>query len=219
MKFVIQLVLWVIIAALGYLIFNAVYGEVRFNDLKVVRYQKVVDKLEDIRDSQLAYKQIEGKFAGNFDELVRFVDTANFTITQRRDTVILDKERTKAFRVDMMKDTVLVDTLGTKPIKDSLFGGTDRYKKLMDVPLTGDKKAKFEMKAGTVTKNDIKIPVFEAKVAKDVVLYDQPNDFLNKEKQVMSVDGINGAYISVGSMTEVKTTGNWPNRYGEQDDN
>ncbi len=89
----------------------------------------------------------------------------------------------------------------------------------MDVPLTGDKKAKFEMDAGTITKNDIKIPVFEAKVAKDVVLYDQPSDFLNKEKQVLSVDGINGAYISVGSMTKVETTGNWPNRYGNEDDN
>ena len=218
MKFVIQLVLWVVIFALGYLIFKAVYGEVEFNKLKEVRYQQVVNKLEDIRDSQLAYKQVEGKFAGNFDQLVRFIDTANFTILQRRDTVILDKERTKAFRVDMTKDTVLVDTLGTKLVKDSLFGGSDRYKTMMDVPLTGDKKAKFEMDAGTITKNELKIPVFEAKVAKDVVLYDQPQDFLNKEKQVLSVDGINGAYISVGSMTNVKTIGNWPNKYGNQDE-
>ncbi len=101
MKFVFQLILWVIIAALGYLIFNAVYGEVRFNDLKVVRYQKVVDKLEDIRDSQMAYKQNTGKFAKNFDDLIRFVDTAKFTITQRRDTTVLDEEQTKAYGVDM----------------------------------------------------------------------------------------------------------------------
>lgn len=218
MKFVIQLVLWVVIAALGYLIFNAVYGEVEFNKLKVVRYQKAINKLKDIRDSQLAYKQITGKFANDFDQLVRFVDTAHYTITQRRDSVILDKERTKAYGVDMMKEIIITDTLGTKLVKDSLFGGTDRFKTMMNVPLTGDKTAKYEMQAGSVTKNNLKIPVFEAKVAKDVLLYDQPKDFVNKEKQVLSVDGVNGAYITVGSMDEVKTIGNWPNKYGKEDE-
>ena len=218
MKFVIQIVLWVIILALGYLIFNAGYGEVKFNDLKVGRYQKAIDKLKDVRDSQMAYKQITGKFANNFDDLIRFVDTAEYTITQRRDTTILDKERTKAFGVDMFSEEILVDTLGTKLVKDSLFGGTDRYKTMMDVSVEGGKTAKIDMEAGTITKNDIRIPVFEAKIAKEQLLADQPSDFVNKEKQVVSVDGVNGAYISVGSMTEVKTIGNWPKSYGEEDD-
>ena len=69
MKIVIQLVLWVVIGVLGYLLFNAVYGEVKFNDLKVVRYQKAVNKLKEIQKSQMAYKQITGKFAEDFDQL------------------------------------------------------------------------------------------------------------------------------------------------------
>ncbi len=216
MRIVIQIVLWIVIVGLGYLLFNSIYGEVQFNELKQVRYQKAINKLIDIRDSQLAFKQVTGKFAKNFDELERFIDTAEFTITQRRDTTVLDEERTKSYGVDMMKEMILTDTLGTKPVKDSLFGNTDRYKTMMNVPGTN---AKFEMDAGTITSNDIKIPVFEAKVAKEVILQDQPKDFVNKEKQVISVDGVNGAYIRMGSMTDVKTAGNWPKSYGGGDEN
>ncbi|WP_416442814.1 hypothetical protein ACH3O9_18175 [Leeuwenhoekiella sp. A16] len=217
MKFVIQVALWIVIGVLGYLVFNSVYGEVKFNELKVVRYQKAIEKLKDIRSSQLAYKQVTGKFAKNFDDLVRFIDTAEFTLTARRDTLVLDEEQTRAYGVDTMKEETIIDTLGYASIKDSLFGNTDRYKTMMKVPVKGI-DANFEMDAGTVSKNDINIPVFEAKVAKDVLLHDQPKDFISKEKQVISVDGVNGAYLSVGSMTDVKTGGNWPQSYGDNED-
>lgn len=216
MKLVIQLALWVVIGVLGYLLFNSIYGEVKFNDLKVVRYQKAIKNLKDIRAGQLAHKTVTGKFAKNFDDLVQFIDTAEFTLTQRRDTLVLDVAQTKAYGVDTMKEEIIIDTLGTRAVKDSLYQGTDRYKTMMNVPVKGI-DAKFEMDAGTIVKNDIPIPVFEVKVAKDVLLHDQPSDYLVKEKQVVSVDGVNGAYLSVGSMTDVNTNGNWPKSYGDND--
>lgn len=212
MRLVLQLFLWIVIAALGYLLFNSVYGEVKFNDLKIVRYQKAVDKLKDIREAQLAHKQVTGKFANDFPSLIRFIDTAEFTLTQRRDTTVIDEEQTRAYGVDVRKEIILTDTLGYKSVKDSLFGGNDSYKNLAQVPVKGV-DAEFEMQAGTLSVNDAAIPVFEARVAKDVLLYDQPKDYLNKEKQVVSVDGVNGAYLTVGSMTEIKTEGNWPKSF------
>lgn len=217
MKIVLQIILWIVIAALGYLLFNSVYGEVKFNELKEVRYQKSVEKLKDIRDSQLAYKQINGRFAKNFDELVTFIDTASYVLTQRRDTTVLDVEQTKAYGVDSYKEIILTDTLGYYPVKDSLFKGSRNYKSLKKVPIKGI-DADFEMEAGTILKNDIKIPVFEAKVAKDILLHDQPKDYVMKEKQVISVDGVNGAYLSVGSMTDISTNGNWPKSYDDKND-
>ena len=217
MKLVIQIVLWVVIGALGYALFNSVYGEVKFNDLKVVRYQKAIEKLKDIRAAQLAHKQVTGTFAKNFDDLIRFVDTAEYTLTQRRDTTVLDEAQTRAYGVDSYTEETIIDTLGTKPVKDSLFGNTDRYKTMMKVPVKGV-DANFEMEAGTVTINDVRIPVFEAKVAKDILLNDQPKDYVSKEKQVISVDGVNGAYLSVGSMDKVDTGGNWPQSYGDNED-
>ena len=212
LKIVVNLVLWVIIIVLGYFTFMSVYGEIQFNELTEKRYEKVIDKLVDIRDAELAYKQVNGKFTDSFDELIKFVDNAQFTITQRRDSVVKDEEKSKIFGVYMPKDIVVVDTLGYKPVKDSLFGTDTRYKNMMNVPV-GEEGAKFQLKAGTLDD----IPVFEASVDKSVILYDQPKNLIEKEKQVISVDGVNGPTLKVGSMEEVTTKGNWPKNFSKEE--
>jgi hypothetical protein len=87
---------------------------------------------------------------------------------------------------------------------------------MMNVPV-GKEDAKFELKAGILEQNDVKIPVFEAKVLKNIILFDQPRDLVIQENQVISVDGVNGNALKVGSMEEVNTNGNWPKVYGAND--
>lgn len=215
MKLVIQLLLWIVIIFLGYMVFNAVYEPIQFNKVKEKRYAKVIDRLKDIRAAQLAHQEITGNFEKDFDKLVRFIDTAEFTLTQRRDSTVMDEEYRKAFGVDKYKDIVVIDTLGRASVKDSLFKNSTRYKDMMIVPVDGI-DAKFTMDAGTMVKNENKIPVFEAKVAKKVILHDQDKDLIMAENQVVSVDGVNGPFIKVGAMNEIKTTGNWPTVYGEE---
>ncbi|RIA09605.1 hypothetical protein OE09_1446 [Flavobacteriaceae bacterium MAR_2010_72] len=213
LKPVIHLVLWVVIAILSYATFMSVYEEIQFNQLKDKRYAVIIEKLKDIRDAELAHKQVTGKFTDNFDNLVRFVDTAKYTITQRRDSTILDVEATRRFTVDMYKDIVVIDTLGFVPVKDSLFGADPRYKTMMNVPEgAGEPGAKFELKAGMLDG----IPVFEASVKKSVILYDQDRNLVKKEEQVVSVDGVNGPALKVGSMDEINTNGNWPKNYSKE---
>ncbi|MGJ8593617.1 MAG: hypothetical protein ACSHXF_13780 [Aquaticitalea sp.] len=211
LKIVVNLVLWVIIIALGYFTFMSVYGEIQFNQLKEKRYAVVIEKLIDIRDAELAYKQVNGKFTDSFDELVKFIDNGEFTIVQKRDTTVKDEEMTRRFGVDMTKEVVLVDTLGTRRVKDSLFGADTRYKNMMDVP-GGQPGAKFKLEAGTLDD----IPVFMASVDKAVILHDQDKNLIEKEEQVVSVDGVNGPTLMVGSMTEIKTKGNWPISYSKE---
>ncbi len=213
MKLVIQLLLWLVIGFLAYMTFNSIYEPIQFNKIKRERYAPVIERLKDIMNSEMAYKQVTGKFTGDFDKLIEFVDTAKYTIVQRRDSTVLDVEQTKAYGIDINKEITIVDTLGFVPVKDSLFGNSNRYKEMMFVPTT-DKSEKFSLEAGTVMKNETPIPVFEAKVAKSVLLKDQSKDLVHMENQVLSVDGINGEYIRVGSMDEVKTNGNWPKFYG-----
>lgn len=214
MKLVIQLVLWVVIIFLGYLVFNAVYEPIQFNKLKEKRYAKVIERLMDIRAAQLAHQDVTGKYAKDFDGLIKFIDTAEFVVVQRRDTTVMDEEYRKAFGVDKLKDIVLIDTLGYASVKDSLFKGDNRYKQMAIVPVDGV-DAKFEMDAGTILKNDNTFPVFMVRVDKAVVLHDQDKDLVLQEKQVVSVDQVNGPYISVGSMEDVNTTANWPDSYGQ----
>ncbi|GAA0744395.1 MULTISPECIES: hypothetical protein [Flavobacteriaceae] len=212
LKPVINIVLWAVIAYLAYSTFMSVYGEIQFNQLKEKRYAVVIEKLKDIRDAELAHRTVTGKFTDNFDDLVKFIDTAQYTITQRRDSTVIDEELTRRYGgVETTKDIVIIDTLGFVPVKDSLFGADTRYKTMMNVPV-GQEGAKFELKAGMLDE----IPVFEAKVDKSVILFDQDKNLVKKEKQVISVDGVNGPSLKVGSMDEVKTIGNWPINYSKE---
>ena len=72
--------------------------------------------------------------------------------------------------------------------------------------------AKFELKAGMLED----IPVFEASVDKSIILNDQDKNLVAKEKQVVSVDGVNGPSLKVGSMEEVNTNGNWPQNFSKE---
>ncbi|SDS64384.1 hypothetical protein SAMN04487764_2697 [Gillisia sp. Hel1_33_143] len=216
MKLLFQLLLWIVIIFLGYLVFNAVYDPIQFNKVKEKRYSKVIDRLKDIRAAQLAHQEITGSFEKDFDGLIKFIDTAEFVLTQRRDTTYLDEEYRKAYGVDKLKDDYVIDTLGYASVKDSLFKNSDRYKKMMIIPVEGV-DAKFEMSAGTLVKNDSKIPVFEVKVPKKILLFDQDKDLIMQEEQVVSVEGVNGPFITLGSMEEIKTEGNWPRAYDDKE--
>ena len=215
MKLIIQIVLWVIIIFLGWQLYIAVIGPVQFNKKKIARYEKVIAKLIDIKTAQLAYQEINGGFSGDFDSLVRFLDTAQFAITERRDSSYADVAKNKAYGIDegYYIDVIVVDTLHFASVKDSLFKGDDRYKSIMNVP---DTDAKFEMKAGKLDKNGILYSVFEAKIIKNIVLEGLNKDLIKQEAQTNSVDGVNGPYIKVGSLTDISTSGNWPKLYDKK---
>ena len=172
------------------------------------------DKLKDIRDAQEAYKVVNGKFANDFNSLIKFIDTASYTITQQRDSSFMRFD--KNYGIELQQDTIIIDTLGFVKIKDSLFKNSDRYKTMMNVPYAQNDE-KFEMKADIIDKQGYKAPVFEAKVKKDVVLYDQPADQLARENAHQSVEEVNGTEIKVGSLTDVSTNGNWPPIYDRKD--
>ena len=87
---------------------------------------------------------------------------------------------------------------------------------MMNIP-SAEPGAKFELKAGFLEENGFRIPVFEAKAMKSVILYDQDKNLIAKENEVISVDGVNGDVLRVGSMDEVNTNGNWPKTYASKE--
>ncbi len=200
---------------LGYKIYQSINAPIEFNKVKRERFSKVIAKLKDIRDSQEAYKMVNGKYANDFESLIKFIDTGNYTITSQRDSSFMRYD--KAYQIDMQQDTVIIDTLGTVKVKDSLFGADDRYKNMMNVPYAQNNE-KFEMKADIIDKSGFKAPVFEVKVKKDVLLYDQPEDLVARENALQSVEEVNGTEIKVGSLTDVSTNGNWPPIYDRKID-
>jgi hypothetical protein len=223
MKLILQLVLWVLIIFLGWKLYSSINGPVEFNKKRDARYGKVIKKLKDIRAAELAHKEIAGKFTSDFDSLVRFLDTAQFANIQRRDTSYADEKKNLAYGLDSktggyILETVLLDTLGFTSVRDSIFGGTDRYKTMMNLSLelegiTGT----VELKVGEIIKNRNTYSAFEARIAKKVVLEGLNKDLIQQEEQVVSVEGVNGAFISVGSLEEIDTSGNWPKIYDAEE--
>ena len=210
MKTGIQILLWILCAGLAYLIYQSVTGPIVFQKAKEERFSKVISSLKDIRKSQEAHKTVKGKYAKDFKSLIAFIDKDQYTITQQKDSSFVRFD--KSFGIDMPVDTVIIDTLGFVSVKDSLFKKDDRYKSMMNVPgaLGGEK---FEMKTDIISKGAYQASVYEVKIEKNAILGDQPKDLLERENTHNSVEEVNGKYISVGSLTQVSTNGNWPPVY------
>ena len=200
---------------LAYILIFSIYGKINFNKLKEKRYKVVIENLKDIRDSELAHRTVTGQFQANWDSLVKFIETEKFTITQRRDSTIIDEKLTRLYGVDTTKEIVIIDTLDFVSVKDSLFGADPRYKTMMNIPTLNDGQ-QFELKAGLLEQNGVNIPVFEASVSKKVLLFDQDKNFVDLECEVKSVEGVNGPSLKVGSMDEINTNGNWPKNYSNE---
>ena len=215
-KRALELFLWVLSIFFASQIYSSINGPIKFNQVKNDRYTIVIDRLKDIRSAQIAHKDVNGFYANNFDSLVNFIDNGIFTLIEKRDSSYLEYNRT--YRIDMLKEVEIVDTLGFVSVKDSLFGNNESYKMMAKVPIDGT-DSEFSIKADIIDKNGYQVPVFEVKVKKEIVLFDQNKDLLDQENKVISVDGVNGPEIILGSMTDVSTSGNWPTIFDAKNKN
>ena len=195
----------------GFKIYNSIMAPVEFKQEKVKRYTAVIDNLKDIRNSQLAHKTITGTYAKDFATLEKFVESAQFAIVEKRDSSYIEFD--KVYKIDKLKEVVIIDTLSFEPVIDSLFRGTDRYKKMKFVPYAKNDKEVFKMETKTIEISGYNAPVFKVSVLKDIVLFDQNKDLLLQENRIISVDEVDGNQIFVGSLDKVSDSGNWPTSY------
>ena len=78
------------------------------------------------------------------------------------------------------------------------------------IPIEGVKDSMFKIASEIINKNGYKVPVFEVKISKKIVLFDQNIDLIKQEQETIAVDGVNGPEIVLGSLSKVSTSGNWP---------
>ena len=207
MKTGIQAFLWLLCIFFSFKIYDSINKPINFNEVKYNRYYDVIDRLKEIRTAQIAYKDVNGVYSDNFDSLVNFIDNGIFTLLEKRDSSYLEYDR--VYRIDMLKEIVVIDTLGFVSVKDSLFKDNTSYKEMNKIPIKGIDTI-FEIDARIIMINDYKAPVFEVKVSKNIVLFDQDEDLLKLENETISIEGVNGPEIVLGSLNEVSTNGNWP---------
>ena len=91
--------------------------------------EKIINKLKMIRNAQIAFQNVNGKYTDNWDSLINFVDSGKIFIIQRR-------EETTLLEYGAEETVLYLDTLGSVSVMDSLFSNYPKFisKNLKNVP-------------------------------------------------------------------------------------
>ena len=213
-RWIASLALLILAGFLVFKIYDGIMKPINFNKKKQVRYAKVIENLKIIRDAEIAYYEVNGNYTDKEDILVSFIDTAQRAIVEMRDTVIKVNKGTKWQPVMVDVEQRIKDTIAYEPILIQ-FEGKD-YKNMFNVP--GVEGKKFLVEIGVIEKvAGLEVPVFEVKTEKKDILKGMDNSLVKQELEAITTDEIKGEYVSVGSLSEVTTGGNWPPSYDKGD--
>ncbi|QTE22865.1 hypothetical protein [Polaribacter cellanae] len=210
LRWLASLLLLFVAIFLGIKIYNGIMEPINFNKAKVKKFAKVVENLKIIRDAEVKHYEATGKYTANKTALISFVDTAKLALTNTR-TVVEKVNKGGGIIVDVEKR--VTDTIGYEPVL-KYFEGKD-YKNMFKVP--GLEGKEFELEVGTVEKiPGLVVPTFMAKTPKAALLKGENESLIKQELEAIATDQIKGEYISVGSLDEVTTGGNWPTSYDKK---
>ncbi|MEX2594420.1 MAG: hypothetical protein WD426_16740 [Anditalea sp.] len=187
---ILSAVFLIVALGLGYMLYQSV-DRVMEEEKRVARTEaRIIEKLQMLRDAQIAYQAANGDYAGNWNDLKNFIENGDIFIIQRTETTeLLDygKEET----------TVNYDTLGAVDVMDSLFNERKypdfNIETLHIVPGSGGNQ--FEFFADKVERSGREISVFEIRDPEPI----NPRRMLNNNERA----------LKVGSRTEASTSGNW----------
>jgi hypothetical protein len=188
-KLIIQITLAIVSLLLAYFIYNGIQGPIKFKNEVEKRSAVVVDKLKDIRDAQVAYRNVNGRFTTSFDTLVDFITTGKIPIIK----LTADPE-------DTTFSVMFVDTVGFTLVMDSIFKNKPNFKpnELKYIPFSDG--VEFDMKAGTTVKGNVTVNVIEVFAAHKHFL----KGLELKKNHIDPEDG-----LKFGSMFDPTTDGNW----------
>jgi hypothetical protein len=206
LSIVINIVLFAIIVLLAWQVVKSIQAPIKFNHEQKARETKVVERLIDIRNAEVLYKNATSQYTNNFDSLILFCQTAEIPIVK----IVPDPTDTTFTRT-------INDTIGFVMVMDSLKAGREHFNinDIKYVPFS-EPQQKFELEAGTISRNGINIPVFEARTPYEVYLA-TPGAAFNDKEWKQRVDNTKAekesinryAGLKVGSMEEATTDGNW----------
>jgi hypothetical protein len=176
--------------ALGYFLYKSVDDVMQQEKLIIATEARIIEKLQMLRDAQVAYLASNGVYAGNWNDLKKFIQEGKIWLVQRTETA-------KLLEYGKEEITVQYDTLGSVNVIDSLFNERKYPNFNLDnmhvVPGSGGKQ--FEFFADKVERTQRQIPVFEIR----------DPDPINPKRKVNNKEKA----LRVGSRTESSTSGNW----------
>ena len=206
LSILVNILLFAVIVFLAWQVVKSIQAPIKFNHEQKAREAKVVERLIDIRNAEVLYKNANNKFTADFDSLIDFCQTAEIPIVK----IIPDPTDTTFTRT-------INDTIGYVKVMDSIKSTRDNFNinDIKWVPFS-EPQQQFEIEAGNIKRSGIDIPVFEVRTPYEVYLATPGEAFSEKEwnqrrdNAKAEKESINRyAGLKVGSMEEATTDGNW----------
>jgi hypothetical protein len=210
-RILIQIVLIALAAFLAYMIWDTIQTPITFEKERTKRYETTIERLKDIRKAQVAFREVNGKFSGDWDSLVSFVIFDS--IPQVRKIGMLTDSMLEAGlteRTAMLRGLIIRDTIRVS-VKEEIFEDKFPVDSLPFIPNSGGQKFWLGQTIIT-TGSGVKVPVFEARAHNNQILadiYDEyEQEIINLNEQRRKNERYPG--LKVGSVVEPNNnSGNW----------
>lgn len=199
----------VVILALGYVTVKSILNPVEFDKQQDAREAILQKQLKKIANYQDAYESVNGRFA-TAEELTDFLNNgrlyyirAEGEVTEAMREAGLTESQAVAQGL-IKRDTVWISA------KDSLLKDNTDVSRLFDVLSTGNKiKIDTAYLQQEVGKDTINVSVFQATIPFEAYLSDLDQARLKQKKDALKAKAKSYPGLRVGSLQEVKLTGNW----------
>jgi uncharacterized protein (UPF0216 family) len=210
-KIIIQVVLIAVAVVLAYLIWDSIRRPIDFEKERASRYEDVIENLKDIRKAQIAFKDVNNRFCGDWDSLISFVKYDSIPkirkIGMLTDSMIeagLD-EKTAMKKGLIIRDTIKVSVL------EEVFGKDYNIDDLKIIPHSNGEV--FWLRQTIITTGSgIKVPVFEARAHNNQILAELLDEYKQEIINLNEQRRKNNLYpgLKVGSILEPNNnSGNW----------
>ena len=187
---------------LAYFVFNSINGQVEFNKDAKIRIAENVQKLKDLRQVQVKYKQTKGTFANSFEALTYFLENDSITIVKAIGETPDSLTDTEALELGIIsRDTAYV--LARKTVFDAAYIDNRKNEFPLDIDnltTVPNSDAVYSIDAGIVEKGNVIVQVFEISTTYATVFTG-----LDAKNKSYELDNL----LKVGSMDEASLNGNW----------
>jgi hypothetical protein len=168
-KVVFSIILPILIIALGYRLYYGIEIPIQFEKEKQHRTELVVQRLKDIRDAQVAYKNVYGYYASSFDTLIFFLKNDSMPMVRAIGSIPDSLEEAGMTESEALKLGLIIRDTIKVAIRDTLFRPGYPIDSIRYIPFTN--KVEFELAADELmTGSKVKVKVFEAKAPYEIWL-------------------------------------------------
>ena len=214
----------VVIILLAVVTVQSVMEPIQFNKAKDAREKVAIQQLKDIRDLQVAFKSVNGRYTSSFDTLITFYKSGKMKVVMKVgsmddslavvNTKALKKKNPKITAEQMLElvaqgQRLVFTTESEIPVSDTLFTNRDNFNVDVIGVIPFSEGQPVEMESTIRMVSGVQVPLFEAAMPYKALLKGLDNQLrINLDDDRIKSDRYPG--LKVGSVSAPNNNaGNW----------